>query len=142
MTTSLAPAPVASAGSLSPSSSPRLPSPPPFPEIQLSPKSPQSGAKAGSRSHDFDTSLLDNGASRRIRPGTKAADMASGPPLIPLSDVSQRGHFSRSRLLFHRHSLLIAHSSTLLFNYKNISRPSITTIPNQTSPPLLHPLPV
>lgn len=30
----------------------------------------------------------DTGAMRRIRPGTKAADMASGPPLVPLSEVS------------------------------------------------------
>lgn len=30
----------------------------------------------------------DDGSTRRIRPGTKAADMAFGPPLIPLSQVS------------------------------------------------------
>ena len=30
---------------------------------------------------------VDNGSSRRIRPGTKAADMASGLPLIPLAEV-------------------------------------------------------
>lgn len=30
---------------------------------------------------------LEGAAMRRIRPGTKAADMASGPPLVPLSEV-------------------------------------------------------
>lgn len=30
---------------------------------------------------------VDQGASRRIRPGTKAADMHEGPPLIELSEV-------------------------------------------------------
>jgi hypothetical protein len=30
----------------------------------------------------------EDGSTRRIRPGTKAADMASGLPLIPLSQVS------------------------------------------------------
>jgi len=30
---------------------------------------------------------LDHAASRRIRPGTKAADMHEGPPLIELADV-------------------------------------------------------
>lgn len=34
-----------------------------------------------------DTTKLDQGATRRIRPGTKAADMASGPPLVPLNQV-------------------------------------------------------
>lgn len=28
------------------------------------------------------------GASRRIRPGTKAADMTEGPPLMDLADAS------------------------------------------------------
>jgi hypothetical protein len=30
---------------------------------------------------------FDEGASRRIRPGTKAADMPEGPPLVPLKNV-------------------------------------------------------
>lgn len=34
-----------------------------------------------------DTANLDQGATRRIRPGTKAADMASGPPVVPLHQV-------------------------------------------------------
>ena len=35
-----------------------------------------------------DTAKLDQGAMRRLRPGTKSADMASGPPLVPLNQVS------------------------------------------------------
>ncbi|WEW59598.1 hypothetical protein PRK78_005072 [Emydomyces testavorans] len=66
----------------SPSSSPRLPSPPPFTEVQIGPKSPT-----------VNDSLIgplppqDDASTRRIRPGTKAVDMASGPPLIPLSQL-------------------------------------------------------
>ena len=74
---------------VSPSSSPRLPSPPPFTEVQIGPQSPSVGETFGN-----DAELLggsagdDDGSTRRIRPGTKAADMAFGPPLIPLSQVS------------------------------------------------------
>ncbi|MCJ1251734.1 MOB member 4, phocein [Trapelia coarctata] len=75
-------------GSLSPSTSPRLPSPPPFPEVQIGPKSPSQGAVGGPSTQELNENLApDRGASRRIRPGTKAADMASGPPLVSLSDV-------------------------------------------------------
>ncbi|KAL2012520.1 hypothetical protein VTN00DRAFT_45 [Thermoascus crustaceus] len=77
------------AAGVSPSSSPRLPSPPPFTEVQIGPKSPTVGDSYGSvdeklpgASHE-----TDDGSTRRIRPGTKAADMASGPPLIPLSQL-------------------------------------------------------
>ena len=85
MATALAPP---AAGSMSPSSSPRLPSPPPFPEVQLGPKSPMPGAQSSAIAQDVDEATKpDTGSTRRIRPGTKAADMASGPPLIPLSEV-------------------------------------------------------
>ncbi|KAK5052571.1 hypothetical protein LTR84_002436 [Exophiala bonariae] len=70
---------------VSPSSSPRLPSPPPIPEVQFGPKSP-----GISDMNDFQletSSRPDEGAARRIRPGTKAADMAMGPPLVPLSQL-------------------------------------------------------
>ena len=33
---------------------------------------------------------MDDGARRRIRPGTKAADMMMGPPLVPLIEVSYK----------------------------------------------------
>ncbi|KAA8574038.1 hypothetical protein EYC84_005572 [Monilinia fructicola] len=35
----------------------------------------------------IEQSIIETNASRRIRPGTKAADMAAGPPLIPLSEL-------------------------------------------------------
>ena len=54
-------------------------------EDQLGPNSPLSAAEdEGNRlSHNHDT-----GASRRIRPGTKGEDMAEGPPLVELHDVT------------------------------------------------------
>ena len=70
---------------VSPSSSPRLPSPPPIPEVQFGPKSP--GIDLSKELSLDATSKPDEGAARRIRPGTKAADMAMGPPLVPLSQL-------------------------------------------------------
>ncbi|MCJ1378329.1 MOB member 4, phocein [Xylographa soralifera] len=81
---------VAPAGSLSPSTSPRLPSPPPFPEVQIGPKSPVVRNSGGNLVQNLnDHKPRDDGSSRRIRPGTKAADMPSGPPLVPLSEVGR-----------------------------------------------------
>lgn len=88
----------ANIGALSPSSSPRLPSPPPFPEVQLGPRSPTMNTSSNTASPGLpnpgnaspgliDQTKLDDGSTRRIRPGTKAADMASGPPLVPLAEV-------------------------------------------------------
>lgn len=85
-------------GPLSPSTSPRLPSPPPFPEVQIGLRSPRMNAASSVTSPRLpnprasspelpDTPKLDDGPTRRIRPGTKAADMASGPPLVPLAEV-------------------------------------------------------
>lgn len=75
----------------SPSSSPRAYSPPPAPEVQIAgPKSPAIIGEPGPTIPEFeDTAKLDQAATRRIRPGTKAADMASGPPLIPLAEVRE-----------------------------------------------------
>jgi hypothetical protein len=70
---------------VSPSSSPRLPSPPPFTEVQIGPKSPTIGE--GPENQFGEAARHDDSATRRIRPGTKAADMASGPPLIALAEV-------------------------------------------------------
>lgn len=68
----------------SPSSSPRLPSPPPMAEDQTKPHSPRPGATH----HTIPASRsLDSSGARRIRPGTKAADIAEGPPLVDLSEV-------------------------------------------------------
>ena len=70
---------------MSPSSSPRLPSPPPIAEDQITPKSP-----ALPVAEDQTSFLLtvDQNSSRRIRPGTKAEDISDGPPLVELSQVS------------------------------------------------------
>ncbi|KAL1638166.1 hypothetical protein SLS58_008906 [Diplodia intermedia] len=65
---------------MSPSSSPRLPSPPPIAEDQLGPKSPIAEEHA-------EEAKVDQGSARRIRPGTKAQDMAEGPPLADLKDI-------------------------------------------------------
>ena len=71
----------AQTGARSPSS-PRLPSPPPIAEDQTSPMASPEHQKG-----DALAASMDQGASRRIRPGTKAADMHEGPPLVELADV-------------------------------------------------------
>ncbi|KAL9632924.1 MAG: hypothetical protein Q9164_005004 [Protoblastenia rupestris] len=85
----------------SPASSPRLPSPPPFPEVQLPPNSP--GMHAVSASENVDTSKVDSQGLRRIRPGTKAADMASGPPLVPLSELDSPFQLQEHLKSLHAH---------------------------------------
>ncbi|KAJ5554858.1 hypothetical protein N7535_007302 [Penicillium sp. DV-2018c] len=76
------------AAGVSPSSSPRLPSPPPFTEVQIGPQSPSVGEVFGKDGELLGAAMgEDDGSTRRIRPGTKAADMAFGPPLIPLSQL-------------------------------------------------------
>ncbi|EFR04548.1 Mob1 family protein [Nannizzia gypsea CBS 118893] len=78
-----------SGSAVSPSSSPRLPSPPPFTEVQIGPKSPTVGDGKNDGSDEFlgIPHGQDDASARRIRPGTKAANMASGPPLVPLSEL-------------------------------------------------------
>ncbi|KAF6814441.1 Mob1/phocein family protein [Colletotrichum musicola] len=68
-------------------SSPRLPSPPPPAEIQIGPKSPSMGAQSNRQASPMEQSLIDANSRRRIHPGTKAADMAAGPPLVPLNEL-------------------------------------------------------
>ncbi len=69
-----------------PPTSPRLPSPPPPTEIQIGPKSPSLGSMSNPEP-TIEQSIIDANAKRRIHPGTKAADMAAGPPLVPLQEV-------------------------------------------------------
>jgi hypothetical protein len=76
-----------------PPSSPRLPSPPPPTEIQIGPKSPSLGDSSGIQETAIEQGILDANAARRIHPGTKAADMAAGPPLVPLMEVSGASSF-------------------------------------------------
>lgn len=79
---------VATAGARSPMSSPRLPSPPPMAEDQTGPRSPlPTPQEAGRHTRP---PPKDQAALRRIRPGTKAADMSEGPPLAEFSEVGQR----------------------------------------------------
>jgi hypothetical protein len=73
------------AAAISPASSPRLPSPPPIAEDQTGPTSPAAGPFDDNSKLPGNAS--DDNASRRIRPGTKAEDMAEGPPLVELSEV-------------------------------------------------------
>lgn len=65
--------------------SPRLPSPPPPAEIQIGPKSP--GLPADQESQQMEQTILNANSRRRIHPGTKSADMAAGPPLVPLNEL-------------------------------------------------------
>lgn len=69
----------------SPSSSPRLPSPPPIAEDQIS---PSAGPNDEHGQLGANMNLLNDAAAiRRIRPGTKAEDMHEGPPLVELADI-------------------------------------------------------
>ena len=70
---------------MSPSSSPRLPSPPPIAEDQISPKSPTVTVTEDQTSFYL---TVDQASARRIRPGTSAEDISDGPPLVELSQVS------------------------------------------------------
>ncbi|RDA90872.1 hypothetical protein CP533_3237 [Ophiocordyceps camponoti-saundersi (nom. inval.)] len=63
-------------------SSPRLPSPPPPAEIQIGPKSPSGTATVSPQAMQMEQSIIEAHSRRRIHPGTKAADMAAGPPLL------------------------------------------------------------
>lgn len=71
----------------SPSSSPRLPSPPPIAEDQVGSLSPGFSLYQDHGKLSGSGSTIDTGAARRIRPGTKAEDIHEGPPLIDLQDV-------------------------------------------------------
>ncbi|KAJ2905482.1 hypothetical protein MKZ38_005358 [Zalerion maritima] len=70
--------------SLAPSS-PRLPSPPPAAEIQIG--SPSADTAATRQAQAMEQTILDANAKRRIHPGTKAFDMAAGPPIVPLNEL-------------------------------------------------------
>lgn len=68
-------------------SSPRLPSPPPPAEIQIGPRSPSGAPTADLHTTEMEQSLLEASSQRRVHPGTRAAEMAAGPPLVPLHEV-------------------------------------------------------
>ncbi|KAL6883940.1 Mob1/phocein [Trichoderma longibrachiatum] len=89
--------------SLAPSS-PRLPSPPPPAEIQIAPNSPSGGPAATLANTEMGQSHLEASSSRRIHPGTKAADMAAGPPLVPLSELDSPFQLQEHLAALHYHS--------------------------------------
>ncbi|KAI9892194.1 MAG: hypothetical protein M1814_001653 [Vezdaea aestivalis] len=86
--------------------SPRLPSPPPIAELQIAPRSPSlEDSIAGGQIEVGGQSTIDAGPTRRIRPGTKAADMASGPPLVPLNELDSAFQLQEHlKALYHRHT--------------------------------------
>ncbi|KAH0536141.1 hypothetical protein FGG08_006963 [Glutinoglossum americanum] len=108
---------------LSPLNPPRLPSPPPFTEVQIGPKSPTVGDNAAGH-HDRDIEGdVDVGAVRRIRPGTKARDMASGPPLVSLGELEsafQLQEHLKALHKFHTHPANSDHTVALNRDTSNI----------------------
>ncbi|KAI9804514.1 MAG: hypothetical protein M1825_001413 [Sarcosagium campestre] len=90
----------------SPSSSPRLPSPPPFTEVQFGPQSPSIENTTSTSLTELSTHNGSNAVdTRRIRAGTKAAVMASGPPLVPLGELDSPFQLQEHlKALYHTHS--------------------------------------
>ncbi|KAK5696242.1 hypothetical protein LTR17_024377 [Elasticomyces elasticus] len=84
----------------SPSLPPRLPSPPPIPEDQLTPSSPGLAAFEDLSNGPPPTSTA---STRRIRPGTKSEDMSEGPPLIPLQDIDSPFPLTEHLRALHAH---------------------------------------
>lgn len=87
---------------LSVSSTQRLPSPPPFTENQIqtdhptvdteplgSPRSAAASSAENKSTSESSTNHVkkEHGTVRRIRPGTRSIDIATGPPLIPLGEL-------------------------------------------------------
>lgn len=56
----------------------------------MGPNSPGPGATADEESQQMEQTVLNANSKRRIHPGTKSADMAAGPPLVPLNEVRDR----------------------------------------------------
>ncbi|ERS97695.1 hypothetical protein HMPREF1624_05866 [Sporothrix schenckii ATCC 58251] len=89
-----------------PPSSPRLPSPPPAAEIQIGPKSPAaSGATLAQQQMEqqMEQTILDANSKRRIHPGTRAADFAVGPPLVPLNELDSAFQLQEHLAALHYH---------------------------------------
>ncbi|KAI1505302.1 Mob1/phocein [Biscogniauxia marginata] len=86
-----------------PQGSPRLPSPPPPAEIQIGPKSPGLGTTASRQAQEMEQSIVDANAKRRIHPGTRAEDMAAGPPLVPLNELDSAFQLQEHLAALHYH---------------------------------------
>lgn len=83
--------------------SPRLPSPPPPAEIQIGPKSPGLSATADEEAQQMEQIVLSANSKRRIHPGTKCADMAAGPPLVPLNELDSAFQLQEHLAALHYH---------------------------------------
>lgn len=114
---------------MSPPRSPsRLPSPPPPVEDFTGPQSPALTTPEDV-TQEAPSAQHKDAASRRIRPGTKAADMADGPPLVELSEVQDHPpHYT------HVQPLTPHPRSTPPFNSPNTSK--LSTITTPIPPPL------
>lgn len=105
-------------------SSPRLPSPPPAAEIQVTPNSPSGGPAATLQATELEQSVIDAHSKRRIHPGTKASEMAAGPPVVPLNEVSYHVDSMVARV---DGTMANSSSSNQHSLYRSISRRCTTT---------------
>ncbi|CAJ2513615.1 Uu.00g017340.m01.CDS01 [Anthostomella pinea] len=83
--------------------SPRLPSPPPPAEIQMTPASPGLGTTASRQAQQMEQTMADANAKRRIHPGTRSEDMAAGPPLVPLNELDSAFQLQEHLAALHYH---------------------------------------
>ncbi|PGH09251.1 hypothetical protein AJ80_07728 [Polytolypa hystricis UAMH7299] len=107
--------PKMTAAAAPPSSSPRLPSPPPFTEVQIGPKSPTVGDGFGSGADELlsGSAESNNASTRRIRPGTKAAHMSVGPPLVPLAQLDSPFQLQEHLMALYKNHTRPADSTTI-----------------------------
>ncbi|TPX10490.1 uncharacterized protein E0L32_008540 [Thyridium curvatum] len=84
-------------------SSPRLPSPPPPAEDQIGPTSPSMGSAMTLEAQQMEQTLLNANSKRRIHPGTKAANFAAGPPLVPLNELDSAFQLQEHLAALHYH---------------------------------------
>ncbi|KAI6376736.1 hypothetical protein MCOR25_002701 [Pyricularia grisea] len=84
-------------------SSPRLPSPPPPAEIQIGPVPQSPGSSPNHQVPQMEQTAIDANAKRRIHPGTRASDMAAGPPLIPLNELDSAFQLQEHLAALHYH---------------------------------------
>jgi len=83
------------------------------------------GPNAGRQGSHIEQTAIDANAKRRIHKGTKAGDMAAGPPLVPLQEVRLLNKYGQRGLpvkntIADRSDVNNKNSSTQPFNSKNI----------------------
>ncbi|OBT45478.1 hypothetical protein VE00_04587 [Pseudogymnoascus sp. WSF 3629] len=104
-----------------PPSSPRLPSPPPPTEIQIGPKSPSIQDSSNNLENAMEQSIIDSNSGRRIHPGTKGADMAAGPPLVPLMELDSAFQLQEHLKALHHHHTRPSASTIVPINRQTAS---------------------